>query len=112
MTYVSAFRLVQARECQITKMKNSVIERRSSKPGSVPAHVDVANEIQEDSRILMEAGVVSSTQRDNGSGLRLPTTTATVVGSWGRPSNIGYTSDILEMLAVENMDNVKFSRIF
>ena len=105
MTYVSAFHLAQASEEQIMEMKNSIIERRSSKPGIVPAHVDVANEIQNDSRILMETGVVNTTQRDVGSGLRVRTTTATVVGSWGRATNIEYTSNVLEMRAIENMDN-------
>ena len=91
MTYVNAFRLAQASEAQITEMINSVIERRNSKLGIVPAHV--------------ETGAVSTTQRDVGSGLRVRTTKSPVVGSWGRASNKEYTSDVLEMRAVENMDN-------
>lgn len=72
--YVEAFGIVQALERQITKMINSVIEQRDSKPGSVTAQVYFANKIQEDSRILMETGVVSTTQRDSAFSIRGDTT--------------------------------------
>jgi len=107
MTYVTAFRLKQASPVQITEMIDSVIERCDSEPGSVPAQVALANEIQADSRNLMVNKVVRSTQRDVGSGLRLPTTKGAIVGSYGRASNIEYTNDASEMRAIENMDQTK-----
>jgi hypothetical protein len=64
MTYVNAFRIKQASLVQITEMIDSVIERRDSEQGSVPAQVDFANEIQADSRILMVNKDVRSTQRN------------------------------------------------
>ena len=46
MTYVKALRLKQASLVQITEMIDSVIERRDSEQGFVPAQVGLANEIQ------------------------------------------------------------------
>ena len=107
MTYVDAFRLKQASLVQITEMIDSVIERRDSEQGFVPAQVGLANEIQADSRILMVNKVVRSTQRDVGMGFRVPTTTSAIVGSYGRATNSEYTNDASEMRAIENMDNSK-----
>jgi hypothetical protein len=105
MTYVRCFGLRQAGDRQISEMKNSIIDRRKSKQGSVPAQVGVADEIQADSRILMETKAVRTTQKDVGKSFRLRTTKGAVIGSYGRATNIDYTNDVREMRAVENMDS-------
>jgi hypothetical protein len=105
MTYVRRFGLRQAGDRQISEMKNCIIKRRKSKQGSVPAQVRVADEIQADSRILMETEAVRTTQKDVGKNFRLRTTKGAVVGTYGRATNIDYTNDVREMRAVENMDS-------